>query len=83
VRPRQTKKSTAYHEAGHVVIGRVLTLASGGASIKADYDEEAAGSAETADPWVCFYEWEKRGKVHDCAEAELLRSAAHGLSWAL
>jgi ATP-dependent Zn protease len=57
-----TKRSTAYHEAGHAVIGRVLTLASGGATIKPDYRKRVSGNSETADPYECIREWEKRGK---------------------
>jgi hypothetical protein len=56
------RKSTAYHEAGHAVIARVLTLASGPVTIKPDYDEETAGSSIT-DVNICETEWEKRGKV--------------------
>jgi ATP-dependent Zn protease len=41
------RKSTAYHEAGHAVIARVLTLASGPATIKPDYDEGTAGFSIT------------------------------------
>jgi len=47
---KQSRESIAYHEAGHAVIPRVLTLACGGATI-------------TANPWACLSEWEKRGKV--------------------
>lgn len=60
-----SKKRTAYHEAGHAVISRVLTLPSGGATIKPDYAEGAAGFHETFGPYVCQYEWEKRGKMRD------------------
>jgi hypothetical protein len=56
------RKSTAYHEAGHAVIARVLTLASGPATIKPDYDEGIAGFSIT-DVNICEAEWEKRGKV--------------------
>jgi ATP-dependent Zn protease len=69
---KQTKKqvkTTAYHEAGHAVIGRVLTLACAGATIKPDYDDGKAGHAITEDPYVCIEEWSKRGKVRDNPEA--------------
>lgn len=59
------RRKTAYHEAGHAVIARVLTLAAGGVTIKADYDEGSAGYSITADPYACLFEWEKRGKVRD------------------
>ena len=44
---KQTRRSTAYHEAGHAVIGRVLGLTCGGATIVPDYDEGSAGHAVT------------------------------------
>lgn len=62
---RQSRKSTAYHEAGHAVIGRVLTLPCGMATIKPDHVEETAGLTITAEPYACLHEWEKRGKVPD------------------
>src|SRR6187455_2139183 len=62
-RARKQRKSTAYHEAGHAVIGRVLTLACGPATIKPDYFEGEAGHAITNGPWECLHQWERRGKV--------------------
>jgi hypothetical protein len=56
---------TAYHEAAHAVIGRVLTLSCGEATIKPDYRECTAGVSHTADPYACIHEWEKRGKVRE------------------
>jgi hypothetical protein len=56
-------RETAYHEASHAVIARVLTLDCGGASIVPDYVAGEAGHSITADPWACINEWEKRGKV--------------------
>jgi ATP-dependent Zn protease len=35
--------ATAYHEAGHAVIGRVLTLKCGEATIKPNYRTRTAG----------------------------------------
>ena len=83
---------TAYHEAGHAVIGRVLTLDSGSATVKPDHD--SGGHAITCGPWACIDAWEKRGRVRgpDAAwyaqiitcmagaesVAELLRSAPRG-----
>ena len=52
---------TAIHEAGHAVIGRVLTLVCGKASILPD--EDSAGHSITADPWECTAAWERRGRV--------------------
>jgi ATP-dependent Zn protease len=63
------KRITAYHEAGHAVIARVLTLACGGATIRPDYDQGKAGFAITKDPYECLEEWAKRGKVRDNQEA--------------
>jgi ATP-dependent Zn protease len=60
VTSKNQRKWTAYHEAGHAVIGRVLALVCEDASIKADYD--SAGHAITAEPEVCQIEWQKRGK---------------------
>jgi ATP-dependent Zn protease len=59
----QLKRRTAYHEAGHAVIARVLTLPSGHATVSPDFDEGSAGHSITPDPYDCIYEWEKRGKV--------------------
>jgi hypothetical protein len=56
------KKRTAYHEAGHAVIARVLTLPAGKATIKADHAEGSAGHTITPDPYECLSEWDKRGK---------------------
>jgi hypothetical protein len=54
-------RETAYHEAGHAVLGRVLTLDCGQATIEPDH--ESAGHAITNDPLACEYAWEQRGKV--------------------
>lgn len=65
-RESQTPESISrkpYHEAGHAVIARVLTLAAGSATIKIDSD--SAGHSVTHDPWAAIYEWEKRGKVRE------------------
>ena len=53
------------HEASHAVIGRVLTLTCGQATIVPDYDEGSAGHSITEDHWRCTSEWQKRGKVRD------------------
>lgn len=65
------KRGTAYHEAGHAVIARVLTLASGHATIKPDYDRGTAGVHITFDPYVCLDAWEKRGKVRNYRDVVL------------
>ena len=56
-------QQTAYHEAGHAVIARVLTLDCGGATIEPNYEEETAGYAITGNLDKCLYEWERRGKA--------------------
>lgn len=71
-RPQMTGfhvKKVAYHEAGHAVIGRVLMLACGSATIDPDYEEGEAGHTITADPYACLYEWQKRGKVRGFQDA--------------
>jgi ATP-dependent Zn protease len=64
-RTKMQLKQTAYHEAGHAVIERVLTLPSGGVTIKPDYDEGSWGHANVRKPFNCQVEWEKRGKARD------------------
>jgi len=70
---------TAYHEAGHAVIGRVLTLVCGEATIKPDYKSRSWGHSICPDPHACLYEWESRGKVRDTAavwHARIIQSMA-------
>lgn len=55
---RTSRRNTAYHEAGHAVIGRVLDLDCGHATIVADHD--SSGHAITEDPWVTAGRWEAR-----------------------
>jgi hypothetical protein len=56
-------RDVTIHEAGHAVIGRVLTLVCGGVSTEPDFETGEAGSAIIADHFACTYAWEKRGKV--------------------
>jgi hypothetical protein len=56
-------KHTAYHEAGHAVIARVLTLAAGRATIELNFADGSAGYGITRDPYQCEWQWERRGKV--------------------
>jgi hypothetical protein len=41
----------------------VLTLNCGGATIKPDYNERAAGVSVMGEPYACLHEWGRRGKV--------------------
>ncbi len=50
---------TAIHEAGHAVIGRVLTLVCGYATIEAD--DDSSGHAITEDDWVTMSAWDAQG----------------------
>ncbi len=61
------KRATAIHEAGHAVIGCVLGLLCGGATII--QDEDSAGHAITNDPWAILSAWETRGKYRETETA--------------
>src|SRR5215470_3438708 len=52
---------TPVHEAGHAVIGRVLDLDCGSATIVADWENLEAGHAITLDPWVTVTRWDHHG----------------------
>ena len=56
-------KATAYHEAGHAVIGRALGLVCGHVTIVQDGD--SSGHALIDDPYAIQYQWECRGKFRD------------------
>jgi ATP-dependent Zn protease len=58
--PPRSGKRTAIHEAGHAVIGRVLGMTCGPATIVPDTN--GAGHSITRDPWLTYGEWEARGK---------------------
>ena len=53
----------AYHEAGHAVIGRVLNLPCGLATIIPD--DDSAGHAITGDPWDAVAQWDASGRWRD------------------
>jgi hypothetical protein len=77
-----SRKALAIHEAGHAVIGRVLMLVCGPASIRRD-DDRSGGSPEIAEPERCVYEWEKRGEVssdlyHAALRARIIAVMAGG-----
>jgi ATP-dependent Zn protease len=62
-------QATAIHEAGHAVIGRVLGLTCGGASIVADESEGELGHGIIADPWRTAWDWDQRGRYRDSSLA--------------
>ena len=63
---RTQLKATAYHEAGHAVIGRVLTLSCGRATIKPDRAE--AGHASPTTPIAAFTSGRSAAR---CAKKEM------------
>ena len=58
---RASTSSTAYHEAGHAVIGRVLGMTCGGATIVPNYEELEAGHAITHVE-RSISDWDARGR---------------------
>jgi ATP-dependent Zn protease len=67
--PRSHRQLTAFHEAGHAVIARVLTLASGRVTIKPSHREGLDGYSITLDAYACLVEWAERGKVRGSENA--------------
>ena len=63
----KAREATAYHEAGHAVIARVLGLTCGQVSIIAD--DDSAGRAIIADPWQTAGDWENRDRFRDARQA--------------
>src|SRR4051812_30851388 len=66
--------STAIHEAGHAVIGRVLDLACGAVTIEPDYDDGSWGCATIWNGGASIDRWQRRGLDRD--EDVALRAAA-------
>ena len=64
-----SRRATAVHEAGHAVIGRVVTLPCGGASIRPDDGLECEGHAVIGSADVTMPQWEMREKFRDYASA--------------
>lgn len=54
---------SAIHEAGHAVIGRILGMICGGASIVAD--DDSAGHSICADPLEIAPHWRERGRYRE------------------
>jgi ATP-dependent Zn protease len=57
------RRALAYHEAGHAVIGRVLQMPCGSATIVPD--DDAAGHSITNNPMSSVHYWEMRGRYRD------------------
>jgi hypothetical protein len=72
------RKRTAIHEAGHAVIGRVLGLRCGEATIVPDYAKGSNGCAIILDPLVSIAEWEARGRwrYHRLMRARIMAEMA-------
>jgi ATP-dependent Zn protease len=70
--PEQLRR-TAFHESGHAVIGRVVGMICGGATIVPDYEAMTAGVAITHDHWVVGDAWECRGKFRGDDEVSVMR----------
>ena len=68
-----TDTTTAYHEAAHAVIGRVLGLTCGHASIspaaRTATRPYEAGHAKIRDPWLTIWDWEQRERYRDARQA--------------
>jgi hypothetical protein len=71
-------RSTAYHEAGHAVIHRVVGMLCGGVTIEPDYEEMTAGVAIVHDPWAVYSAWERRGKQRGHPYESVLRGRIMG-----
>jgi hypothetical protein len=61
---------TAHHEAGHAVIGRVMGLTCGGATIEPDYDDLTAGHSKSHVE-RSINDWDARGR---CRCASMFRA---------
>jgi hypothetical protein len=72
--PLNDKRHTAYHEAGHGVIGRVLGMDCGYATIIAG--KKGAGHNIVGDPYECS--WREIGKVRENKSVFIGRAMTHG-----
>lgn len=63
------RRATAVHEAGHAVIGRVVTLPCGGASIVPDNDLGSYGAAVVGNADDAWHQWQLREKFRDYPSA--------------
>lgn len=71
----EAREATAYHEAGHAVIGRILGLRCGHVTIVAD--EDSSGHAIAGTPEETYADWEREGKLRDLNSALVGRILAH------
>ena len=62
---RKSSHEVAVHEAAHAVIGRVLGLTCGHATIVPNEAEGEAGHAILGDPWHVLDNWEQRAKFRE------------------
>jgi len=72
---RQTKRSTAIHEAGHAVVGRVLGMVCGDATIVPDCEKGEAGYSIICDPWATASKY----SLDTLSEEEWLRADDTGI----
>jgi ATP-dependent Zn protease len=59
-----TRRTTAYHEAGHAVVARMIGLPCGEVSIIANEEENAAGYSINVDPYKVYLAWEERRNLY-------------------
>jgi hypothetical protein len=67
------RHSSAIHEAGHAVIGRVLLLRCGEATIKLNPEAGEAGYAITHDPWATVQAWDDCGIYRRAMHASAIK----------
>jgi ATP-dependent Zn protease len=72
--PTNDRRATAIHEAGHAVIGRVLRLLCGEATIEENQEAGEAGYAITADPFGIYGAWDDRGIYRGDMMASILKA---------
>jgi ATP-dependent Zn protease len=71
-------RRTAFHESGHAVVGRVVGMVCGGATIVPDYKAMTAGIAITYDHGVAGEAWEIAGKFRGNDEVSATRGRILG-----
>jgi hypothetical protein len=71
-------RHTAYHEAAHAVINRVVGMLCGEATIVPDHEGMLAGFSITHDPWAVCTAWERGGKYRGHHYESVLRGRIIG-----